>query len=186
MGLFGWKRKPKESEQECCRRAQELLEDDRQLEAVEWLEKAAQWGNGPAMFNLAVFYATGVGFGEDYEPARAWAVRAAKKGVTRAQELIRQLDERIEKMKKYTGAEWYNAGVHYEEEGEDCDFERAQFCYEQAARLGDVDGQYAAGIWRLGDSQGCVYELAQARYWLSKAAAAGHAQAQQSLDRMKD
>ena len=186
MGLFGWKRERKPSEVECCRKAYELLREDRRIEAVEWLEKAADWGNAIATYNIAVCYFNGEGYGQDYLEARRWASRAQKRGYADAAVLIEKIDKAIEHLNAHTAAEWYNAGLHYDDEGEDYDPERALFCYEQAARLGDVDGQYAAGIWRLGDSQGCVYELARAKYWLKKAAKNGHAKAKEALNRIED
>lgn len=186
MGLFGWKKERRPSESECCRKANELISENNRIDAVPWLEKAAAQGNATAMYNLAVFYYNGDGYGQDFEQARRWALRAKKRGYADADKLIENAERQLEHMHKHTAEEWYNAGVYYEDEGENYAPERALYCYEQAARLGHAEGLYAAGIWRLGDSQGCVYELAQAKYWLQKAAKAGHKQAKKALKEIRE
>src|SRR5262249_53942980 len=76
------------------------------IEAVRWLEQAAQRGHAQAQFLVAALYAQGVGYetgasstiaslfadatdvDPDYEAALLWARRAAQQGLSEAQALI--------------------------------------------------------------------------------------------------
>ena len=53
--------------------------------AVDWFEKAAELGNGRAMFNLGLCYDGGFGVDKSLEQARQWYVNAADAGVPEAQ-----------------------------------------------------------------------------------------------------
>ena len=53
-------------------------------EALEWYRRAAQAGDGLAMYNIGTFYENGRGVDEDLKAAYDWYNRAADKGIASA------------------------------------------------------------------------------------------------------
>jgi len=100
--------------------------------SLDYHQKAAALGNADAMFELYIYYATGIGTEIDSETALDWNVKAANAGSDRA---------------------CYNQGAFYATgNGVPQDMEKAVQWYEKASKLGNVRATETLGLmYRYGD-----------------------------------
>ncbi len=93
-------------------------------EAAAWYLRAAQSGNGPSMFNLAIHYQTGRGVSQDFGQAAVWYQRAA--------------DQHVDQAKLFLGVLYQNGwGVRR-------DFHQAEALFESAASSSNPEVRSAA------------------------------------------
>jgi len=94
--------------------------------AVSWWEAAARNGIGQAALNAAVAYSKGDGVSQDIEKAKEWALVAGESGLTSGFVILGNLE--LENAKDIAA------------------LRRAKEWFVQAAKAGDVDGQYSVGL----------------------------------------
>ena len=131
--------------------------------AAAWYRKAAEQGYGAAQYDLGHLYERGLGVAASDEQAIAWYCKAAASGDADGQ---RELA-------------FYHTFEKLGLKGEAAEKQRA-YEYRRAAIQGDAQAQYDFAVrCRLG--QGTPKSLAEAVYWLRKAARQGHRYAQSVL-----
>ena len=129
--------------------------------AMEWWLKAADAGNADAMYGVAVLY----GNRRDYAQALQWYAKAADKGQVAA---------------------IYETGVLFAHAlGVKQDYALAFQLWQRAAIEGYVDAMYGLGVL-YANGLGCDVDFARALDWLTKADAAGHPQAKETLEQIEE
>lgn len=128
--------------------------------AVRLLEPLAQRGNAIAQTRLGLLYYHGHGVRESDAEALRWFEQAARQGQPEAQYHLGNL---------------YAYGLVEPAAGGDARRLAAQWYFE-AARQGHAEAQYSLGVLFLTGSGVAVNE-AEAKRWMARAAAAGHADA---------
>lgn len=127
--------------------------------ALEWYEKACNFGNASAMHNIARMHYSGEGVEQDYAKALEWYEKAADLGNDMAmnnigymyhfgkgveQDYIKSLEWQEKAADLGNDAAMYNIGYMYEHgEGVEQDYTKALEWYEKAAEAGDEDAPNA-------------------------------------------
>lgn len=137
--------------------------------AVRLLEPLARGGNALAQARLATMYYHGHGVRESDAQAQLWFERAAHQGLAEAQ---------------FNLGNMYAYGLVALPEDQDPQRLAAQWYFE-AARQGHAEAQYSLGILFLTGS-GVAQSAHEARKWIGKAAASGHADARAYLQGVQD
>ena len=120
---------------------------------VELIRQAAERGNAPAQFRLALCYEEGQGLSQDYGQAVYWWRKAAEQGYARAQ---------------------HNLAVCYAEgQGVSQDYGQAIYWWRKAAEQGDAEAQYSLGIC-YAEGIGVDRDSKQAEYWKNLAIQNGY------------
>ncbi len=130
-------------------------------EAVQWFQKAALQGYGPAQNNLGFMYLHGLGAPKDYAKAFQWFRQAAARGVAGAQ---------------------YNLGLLYEKgRGRPKDYLHAARWYRHAALQGHAPAQTNLG-YMFANGKGVRQNFVQAYLWYALSAVAGNKSAARARD----
>ncbi|POZ61447.1 tetratricopeptide repeat protein [Chromobacterium alticapitis] len=114
-------------------------------QAAPWLQRAAEWGSGPAAFRLARLYAKGVGVAASRAQSSHWLHVAAERENPGAACVL---------------------GLRAKEAG---DMSTAHRWFEQAAAGGSAEAMFQLGI-AYQEGQGVKADIARARGWYEKAA----------------
>lgn len=133
--------------------------------AVRLLEPLAQAGNATAQTRLGLLYYHGHGVRESDAAALKWFERAARQGLAEAQFQLGNM---------------YAYGLAVLPPEQDPNRLAAQWYFE-AALQGHAEAQYSLGILFLTGS-GVEVSQTEARKWIGRAAALGHADAKAYLD----
>lgn len=160
--------------------------------AFELFEKAADYRNGNAIFNLGICYKTGKGTEQNYEEAFACFMNAARYIPEEANyQIALCLDEGLGTTKDPEQAvEYYreaaelgntkamtNLGMHYYYgNGVDQDYDEAVRWYREAAESGNAIAQYNLGQCYFGGT-GVEQDLDFARDWFERSAKNGNKKA---------
>jgi len=126
--------------------------------AREWFLKAAARGHIESEFNLGELYEEGLGVEQNKSTAVEFYLKAAKKGLARAQ---------------------CNYGYFLFTERND--YEGAMTWYQKAAAQGDAQAEHNIGALYF-NGQGVERDEAKAREWWERAAAHGHEVAKEALE----
>ena len=154
--------------------------------AMEWYQKAAEFGDPDGMCRAGVMYQTGRGVSKDYEKAMEWYLKATELGSSDAMDHIGTLYEcglgvpqdDSKAMEWYLkaaelGDAWamyHIAYMYCYAEGIDEDYEKAMEWYLKAAELGNTWAMNRIGdMYRVGKGVGQDYE--KAMDWYLEAAA---------------
>ncbi|MFU8837160.1 MAG: tetratricopeptide repeat protein [Thiohalomonadaceae bacterium] len=122
------------------------------------LRNQAELGDAQAQLALGTAYEQGQGVARDLEQALRWYQRAAEQGLAEAQYQLAYLLAEAE-ISPVAAAEWM----------------------AKAADQGMVEAQYLMGMIHA-EGIGVAQDTRQARRWLEKAIAAGHAEAEDYLN----
>lgn len=125
------------------------------------LQQGAAAGNAYDQLNLGAAYDNGIGVERDIDKALQWYQKAAEQGLAEAQFNLAHLMV-TEEISAVAAAEWMR----------------------KAADQGMTDAEYLMGII-YAEGIGLDVDHSQARLWLQKAAAKGHAEAKRLLKEMK-
>jgi uncharacterized protein len=132
--------------------------------ALRLLEPLARAGDALAQLRLGILYYHGHGVRESDAQAAAWFQRAAAQGLAEGQ---------------FHLANMYAYGLAPAPEAEDPQRAAARWYFE-AARQGHAEAQYSLAVLFLTGS-GVTLSAEEARKWMGRAAAQGHADALQWL-----
>jgi TPR repeat protein len=156
-------------------------------EAVKWYRKAAEQGDGRALYVFEVLYASGSGVPqENYAEAATWYRKAAEQGAAAAQSILGVMYDLGHGVPQHyvEAAKWYrkaaeqgdavaqnNLGAMYARgQLELPDFAEAATLFRKAAEQGDARAQYNLGsMYEYG--HGMPHDYVQAHKWLNLAAA---------------
>ncbi len=155
-------------------RLQELVTEEGNIEALDWLEKFANQGDERMLFILAEIYEQGRGISKNHAKALIYYIKSAEKGNAEAQ-------KRQQNIEAGNGEAQYHLALMYEE-GREIQQNNNQFLYwlTQAAERGYAKAQYRIGdLYYLKNS--AEYNPEKAVYWLTKAAEQGDYLAQKKL-----
>ena len=130
-------------------------------EEVKRYRRAAERGDAPAQFKMALMYDRGKGVPQDYAEAVRWYRKAAEQGFVEAQ---------------YNLGSMYDSGVGVPQE-----YAEAVIWYRKAAERGHANAQNNLGA-KYGRGQGVPQSHAEAYVWLSIAAMSGNEGAIKSRD----
>jgi len=122
-------------------------------EQIERYRRAAERGDAPAQFKMALMYDRGQGMPQDYAEAVRWYRKAAEQGFVDAQ---------------YNLGSMYDSGVGVPQE-----YAEAVIWYRKAAEQGHANAQNNLGA-KYGKGQGVPHSHAEAYVWLSIAAMSGN------------
>ena len=134
------------------------------MEALKWLQKAANQGDSEAQCFIGVMYEKGEGVTKDYSQALKWFQKAANQGYAPAQYHAVSL--------------YYNGhGVAKNEAQVQVWFKKAFPSLKKAADQGDSEAQSRTGLM-YENGWGVAKDYSQAMSWFQKAANQGNAEAQ--------
>jgi TPR repeat protein len=128
---------------------------------IATLQQGAAAGNAYDQLNLGAAYDNGIGVERDIDKALQWYQKAAEQGLAEAQFNLAHLMV-TEELSAVAAAEWMR----------------------KAADQGMTDAEYLMGVI-YAEGIGVDLDHGQARLWLQKAAAKGHAEAKRLLREMK-
>lgn len=169
-------------------------------EAGKWFRIAAEKGIPKAMYLWGLMLEVGHGTQQDTQAAFGWYKKAAEGGETRA---YANLGECFEEGRGVTAnaaeaAKWYRkgadsgdgaasislGGLYYAGKGVPQDQVEAGRWFIKGAEAGNKNGMFNAGLMYEQGILGVSRDIAKARYWFGKAAAAGVKEADAALQRV--
>lgn len=139
--------------------------------ALEWLTKAANGGFPNAMYNIGVIYDEGLGVAIQMEEAYNWFKKAADKGLELAKEAVKRIEKEGSLSTEVKNGDAALNGL---------DYNSAIDWYQKG-----VDKGYTEAMYKMGLLYKKRFKTNEAREWLSKAAALGHAKAKDALVKLK-
>jgi TPR repeat protein len=164
-------------------------------EAVKWYRKAAEQGSEMAQNNLGTKYNSGEGVTKDYKEAVKWYRKAAEQGYAKAQNNLGAMlrDGKGIKQNYDKALSWFRKAAEQDHDTAKSNLKLltklltdrgAESELLKRAEIGDVEAQYkvAQKLRNGGSSLGKSTE--KAAKWFNKAAAQGHAKAQNKLGDM--
>ena len=163
----------------------------------QWYEKAATQGHRAAIHNLAVMYYNGKGVAQDYGKALMWYTKNAEAGDAEAQFNLGVMYSKGRGTAKdvWQARQWYEkaAAQGYEDAMENLgrlayfelqDMQAAHQWWLKAAQAGRASAQFNLGTL-YANGQGVEKNADTARAWFEKAAANGHEEARQVLEKLE-
>jgi TPR repeat protein len=161
--------------------------------AAEWYRKAAEQGVAGAQVNLGGCYYNGTGVARDYVEAVRWYKKAAiqgegnnlalcyANGLGVAKDLNRAKEIWLELMAKGNKTAKENFDLFFDKSSVESESNTAIRELREKAERGDTGAQVTIGNAYLMGSDGVTQNYEEAVKWFRKAAAVGHASAQNNL-----
>ena len=150
-------------------------------EAVRWYRKAAEQGNGGAMYKLGECYKYGRGVEEDYDEAVRWYRKAAEQGNADAMCKLgecykygRGVEEDYDE-----AVRWYRKAAELGHDGAEDMIRFPEL--EKAAKQGDANAMYELGRCYIG-GKGVRQDEAEGYRWYHKAAEQGNVDAKKLFE----
>lgn len=167
-----------------------VAEDD--FKALEYFEKAYEFGSGEAANMIGIMYKKGYGVSVDNESEFTWMKRAADLGSVDGQANLANCyyEGRGTDQDYFLARQWYtkaaNGGNNYaatevgKMDMDNNNYEEAVKWFRKAAENGYADAQNRLGV-RYSNGQGVIKDEEEAFRWFLKAAEQGHSKAQSNV-----